>query len=356
MALEPQQVLGEADDRAHRNPLCTSVLIRTRNRAIVVDPSLQPAGMPSLLDRRPGLSIPEVDTVFLTHFHGDHRFGKDAFPEAEWLMAGEEVSASRDEPPENDDDRRVLDRLREAPGDLASLLAVAFGILLPKDASCEELRVSLARHVLSTEFARTISHPLPPELSSVYLAEEEPAAETCAAHTPYEPHHLDIMLEELQTDFIDTLVVHADDADGQRRKLELARDWMESGRVRCVALGMAKARHLDALPEGHPVCGVLTPFNVFARDAADAFIKAQGMERIALSPFVRGWKLDEIGEDPAEVSGILLRWVASQDLVDHVIVSMRKSEWVRANLDAVARGPLTEEEQIRLEGWLARVG
>jgi glyoxylase-like metal-dependent hydrolase (beta-lactamase superfamily II) len=89
MASEPQQVLGEADDRAYRNPLCTSVLIRTRNRAIVVDPSLQPAGMPSLLDRRPGLSIPEVDTVFLTHFHGDHRFGKDAFPEAEWLMAGE---------------------------------------------------------------------------------------------------------------------------------------------------------------------------------------------------------------------------------------------------------------------------
>jgi len=75
-----------------------------------------------------------------------------------------------------------------------------------------------------------------------------------------------------------------------------------------------------------------------------------------LSRFVRGWKLDEIGEDPAEVSGILLRWVASQHLVDHVIVSMRKSEWVRANLDAVARGPLTEVEQARLQGWLARAG
>jgi glyoxylase-like metal-dependent hydrolase (beta-lactamase superfamily II) len=124
MASEPQQVLGEADDRAYRNPLCTSVLIRTRNRAIVVDPSLQPAGMPSLLDRRPGLSIPEVDTVFLTHFHGDHRFGKDAFPEAEWLMAGEVVSAWRDEPPENDDDRRVLDRLREAPGETAPDIAL----------------------------------------------------------------------------------------------------------------------------------------------------------------------------------------------------------------------------------------
>ncbi len=80
------------------------------------------------------------------------------------------------------------------------------------------------------------------------------------------------------------------------------------------------------------------------------------MEKIALSPFVRGWKLDEIGEDPTEVSGILLRWVASQNLDDQVIVSMRQSRWVQTNLDAVARGPLTEEEQVRLEGWLARVG
>ena len=101
-------------------------------------------------------------------------------------------------------------------------------------------------------------------------------------YTPYEPRHLDMMLEELQTDCIDTRVVHADDdADGQRRELELTWDWMESGRVGSVALGMAKARHLDVLPEGHPVSGVLIPYN------------------------------------------------------------------------AVARGPLTEEEQVRLEGWRA---
>jgi aryl-alcohol dehydrogenase-like predicted oxidoreductase len=177
-------------------------------------------------------------------------------------------------------------------------------------------------------------------------------------YTPYEPHHLDMMLEELRTDYIDTLVVHADeDADEQRRELKLAQDWMESGKVGSVTLGMAKARHLEVLPEGHPVGGVLAPYNAFAREAADVFAVAnsQGMERIALSPFVRGWKLDEIGEDPAEVSGILLRWVASQDLVDHVIVSMRKREWVRTNLDAVARGPLTEGEQVKLRSWLARV-
>ena len=70
---------------------------------------------------------------------------------------------------------------RNATGDLSSLLGVAFGISLPEEASCEELRVALARHVLSTELVRTISDPLPPELSSVVVAEEEPAAETCVA-------------------------------------------------------------------------------------------------------------------------------------------------------------------------------
>ena len=63
--------------------------------------------------------------------------------------------------------------IRSAAGDLASLLSVAFGISLPKEASCEELRVALSRHVLGTEFVRTISGPLPPELSSVNVAEEE---------------------------------------------------------------------------------------------------------------------------------------------------------------------------------------
>lgn len=114
---------GESDDRAYREPLCTSVLIRTGSQTIVVDPSLPPEEMAPLLDRRAGLSISEVDTVFLTHFHGDHRFGVDAFPEAEWLMAGEEISAWHDEPL-RDDDRRVLERLKAVGGELAPGLAL----------------------------------------------------------------------------------------------------------------------------------------------------------------------------------------------------------------------------------------
>jgi hypothetical protein len=76
-------------------------------------------------------------------------------------------------------DTELVDR--SAAGDLASLLGRAFSVSLPEDAACEELRVALARHILSTEFVRTIPGPLPPELSSVNVAEEDSAAEMCAA-------------------------------------------------------------------------------------------------------------------------------------------------------------------------------
>lgn len=176
--------------------------------------------------------------------------------------------------------------------------------------------------------------------------------------TPYEPHHLAIMLAELQTDRIDVLVVHAhDDSAGLARELTLARRWLDEGKVGQVALGMAQLAHLERLPAGHPATVLLAPYNAFNRGATHTLTRARelGLGTIALSPFVRGWKLDEIGEDTASVAPILLRWVTSQPLVDQVIVSMRKPEWVGTNLQAVARGPLTTDEQTRLDEWVRRV-
>ena len=177
--------------------------------------------------------------------------------------------------------------------------------------------------------------------------------------TPYEPQHIDIMLSELQTDRIDVLVIHAeDDPEKIRRGMELARQWRGEGKVLQVGLGMAQPAHLEALPSDHPFRYVLAPYNAFNQAAAETFGRARAMEWgvIAMSPFIRGWKLDEIGGDKAEVSSILLRWVATQDLVDRVIVSMRRKEWVTANLEALERGPLTAEEQARLQEWIGRVG
>ncbi len=177
--------------------------------------------------------------------------------------------------------------------------------------------------------------------------------------TPYAPDHIDVMLDELQTDRIDLLVIHAeDDPATLHRELTLAETWIAAGKVRQVGLGMVGLRHLDQLPARHPVTHVLAPYNAFNRDASTLFARARemGLQTVAMSPFIRGWKLDEIGEDTAEVAAILLRWVAWQPPIDRVIVSMRKQAWVQANLEAVARGPLTPQEEDRLARWIARVG
>ncbi|SDN94739.1 Predicted oxidoreductase [Paenibacillus sp. yr247] len=176
-------------------------------------------------------------------------------------------------------------------------------------------------------------------------------------YTPYEPCHIDIMLEELQTEHIDILVIHSHgDADKLCKELELAGRWMLDGKVKKVGLGMVQSEHLRQLPVGHPITHVLAPYNAF-NPGSKVFVDAKkmGMSAIALSPFIRGWKLDEIGGDKDLVAEVLLRWVAAQPMIDRVIVSMRKKEWVHSNLNAVERGPLTELEQSRLQEWIKRL-
>ncbi len=102
---------GEDDSRGRRGPLCTSVLIRTGEAVILVDPSLPPAEMPGLLDRRAGLTPDAVTHVFLTHFHGDHRFGLEAFPDARWLMPDAEITLVRENSAAGSAERNLLERI-----------------------------------------------------------------------------------------------------------------------------------------------------------------------------------------------------------------------------------------------------
>ena len=84
---------GESDEQAYRAPLCTSTLLQHEGRTIVVDPSYKAAEMVRVLDQRTGLKPEAVDTVFLTHFHGDHRVGLTAFPNARWRMAAPDIAS-----------------------------------------------------------------------------------------------------------------------------------------------------------------------------------------------------------------------------------------------------------------------
>lgn len=174
--------------------------------------------------------------------------------------------------------------------------------------------------------------------------------------TPYEAEHIDIVLEELGTNRIDTLVIHVhNDRCRFGQELELAQEWLSAGKIKRVALGMARAEDLKGLPDKHPVSCVLAPYNAFNLGAEEVFKLARtaGMEVLALSPFIRGWKLEEIGEKE-NAPGILLRWVAQSPLVDKVIVSMRKQEYVRGNLQILKQGQLSISEQERLVGWVNR--
>ncbi len=110
---------GESDDQAYRAPLCTSTLIQHDGRTIVVDPGCPPDEMGRVLDQRTGLQPSAVDTVFLTHFHGDHHVGITAFPQAHWCMAAPEIGAWTAQLAPNSPELRLLTRLEPVTGELA---------------------------------------------------------------------------------------------------------------------------------------------------------------------------------------------------------------------------------------------
>jgi hypothetical protein len=44
--------------------------------------------------------------------------------------------------------------------------------------------------------------------------------------------------------------------------------------------------------------------------------------------------------------------VTSQPIIDHVFVSMRRADWVQANLAAERQGSLSLEEQSQVAAWV----
>ena len=110
---------GESDDHAHRAPVCTSTLIQCDDRTIVVDPSCAPDEMVRVLNQRTGLTPEAVDTVFLTHFHGDHRVGLTAFPNARWCMAAPDIQSWAAQVASGSPEQRLLAQFEPVVDELA---------------------------------------------------------------------------------------------------------------------------------------------------------------------------------------------------------------------------------------------
>jgi len=84
---------GESDAQGVRSAICTCTVIQGEGFRWIVDPSLANAEqMTTELDRRTGLKLRDIDTVFITHEHADHWYGLMHFSEAKWLAAPDVAS------------------------------------------------------------------------------------------------------------------------------------------------------------------------------------------------------------------------------------------------------------------------
>ena len=175
----------------------------------------------------------------------------------------------------------------------------------------------------------------------------------------YRPHHLDLLQEQLRTDFVDALVVHGmSDARENLRQEELAVSWQEAGHVGMLGTWHPGEDARATYGPDNPYAFMVRPYNVTTADAGPAFAacKRLGWDTFACSPFVRGWRLDELlgkakqtetsdaDELRARLADRMLRYSLFQRNVDKLVVAMRKAEWVTVNAASVARGPLSEGE------------
>jgi len=88
---------GELDSQSYREPLCTSTLVLSIDQKlkILVDPSHPPEEMARILFNRRGIRPADIQAVFVTHEHGDHYVGIEAFDHAPWFMSQTSLEAVR---------------------------------------------------------------------------------------------------------------------------------------------------------------------------------------------------------------------------------------------------------------------
>jgi aryl-alcohol dehydrogenase-like predicted oxidoreductase len=179
----------------------------------------------------------------------------------------------------------------------------------------------------------------------------------------YRSHHIDVILEQLRTDYVDCLVVILlNDPKENKRQEELLIEWKKRGYVRSLGLWIQDPATIEQFRNDNPFRFAIRPFNVTTVEAAPIFeaCKMSGWETLATSPFRRGWEIDRMiaaastrGYGDAEmlrpiVADLMLRFSLFQRDVDRVIIGMRKVEWIDRNVESVSKGPLTADEHCQL--------
>lgn len=175
---------------------------------------------------------------------------------------------------------------------------------------------------------------------------------------PFVEAHMEKLLYQLRTDYIDMLVVHpvGDDTE-DKEQTEVAQSWLASGRIHSVGTWAPGNDPATQFGADHSHKFMVMPRNI-EKPNAEPFrsCKAIGWQTFATSPFGRGWLLDRLvlidvertSESPessrARIADALLRFSIHGPHVDHLIVGIRRKEWISRNLESVSRGPLSAAE------------
>ena len=182
----------------------------------------------------------------------------------------------------------------------------------------------------------------------------------------YRSGHIELILEQLRTNYLDCLVVMpVKDPDRNRLQIELAIEWRKKGYVRSLGLWTADLAVIEPYQENKSFQLAIQPFNITTPPAALtlAACKKIELETLVTSPFFRGWELERmVAEGCARgygdrqelfqrIADLLLRFSLFHPDVDLVIVGIRKVAWIMRNVESVSRGALTVDE----ERWLRRL-
>jgi glyoxylase-like metal-dependent hydrolase (beta-lactamase superfamily II) len=98
-----------------RSPSATCTLLQCEGTRLLVDPSPEPAALEPMLFARTGLRPAAIDAVFLTHWHGDHRYGLLSLEDATWWMAADGLAEWQRRQP---GDAALWERFQAAEGAL----------------------------------------------------------------------------------------------------------------------------------------------------------------------------------------------------------------------------------------------